>query len=317
LAVDAASAQSVPPVLVPGNPDCTDIGYSNDFAFKIDGGPFDGTHDIMIDGDNVGQVTIHNPAVSGGDDHYFTWEATLEMFAVIVKGGPNANVYHYDPLATEDMVLPGLVPPTNSDDGEPYDISHIDFCTDSPVPVELTSFTSQVNGTNVALNWETTSETNNAGFEVQVQDGEHWTVLSFVDGHGTTTEAQTYSYTADMGVGTHTFRLKQIDFDGAFEYSGEIEVEVQTPGSHVLSAAYPNPFNPQSQFTLAVAQDQIVTAELFNTLGQRVVTLFSGTVEANQAQRITIDGKGLASGMYVVRVIGERFSDAINVTLLK
>jgi len=85
----------------------------------------------------------------------------------------------------------------------------------------------------------------------------------------------------------------------------------------MLSQAYPNPFNPQSQFTLTVMQDQYVVAELYNTLGQRVAVLFSGTVEANQARLVTIDGAGLASGMYVVRLSGERFTDAFRVTLLK
>ena len=186
------------------------------------------------------------------------------------------------------------------------------------IPVELVSFNAQTNGTNVTLNWATASETNNAGFEVQVQNGEGWDAMAWVEGHGTTTEAQTYSYTAeDLGVGTHTFRLKQIDFDGVFEYHGNVEVTIETPGTHLITSAYPNPFNPQSQFTLAVAQDQVVTAELFNTLGQRVAVLFNGTVEANQAQLVTIDGAGLASGVYVVRVTGERFSDALSVTLLK
>jgi len=186
------------------------------------------------------------------------------------------------------------------------------------VPVELISFDAVVSGTDVSLNWATSSETNNAGFEVQTLQSGDWAALGFVEGHGTTTEAQTYSYTAgDMAVGIHTFRLKQIDFDGAFEYSDELEVSVETPGTHLISSAYPNPFNPQSQFTLSVVQDQVVTAELFNTLGQRIAVLFNGTVEANQSQLVTIDGAGLASGMYVVRVNGERFSDALNVTLLK
>jgi len=190
--------------------------------------------------------------------------------------------------------------------------------TCNPVPVELISFEAVVSGTDVSLNWATSSETNNAGFEVQMMDSGSWNALGWVEGNGTTTEAQTYSYTAeDMGFGTHMFRLKQIDFDGAFEYSDELEVTVETPGTHLISSAYPNPFNPQSQFTLAVAQDQVVTAELFNTLGQRIAVLFTGTVEANQSQLVTIDGAGLASGMYIVRVNGERFSDALSVTLLK
>ncbi len=190
--------------------------------------------------------------------------------------------------------------------------------SESPIPVELTSFTATANGQAILLAWETASETNNAGFEVQMRQGETWLPLGFVEGHGTTTEAQAYSYTAEgLGVGAHTFRLKQIDFDGAFEYSPEVEATVETPGTHLLSNAYPNPFNPQAQFTLAVAQEQHVTASLYNTLGQRVAVLFDGTLEANAARTLLIDGSGLASGRYLVRIQGERFADALQVTLLK
>ena len=226
----------------------------------------------------------------------------------------------FDPAcAFADICAPVDGDPVASHDGGGsatglYTVVFGDFVT----PVELVAFTGVATSLSVTLSWETASETNNSGFEVQMQNGEGWDVLSFVEGHGTTTEAQTYSYSAEgMGVGTHVFRLKQIDFDGAFEYSGEIEVTIETPGTHLISNAYPNPFNPQSQFTLAVAQDQVVTAELFNTLGQRVAVLFDGSVEANQPQLVTIDGAGLASGMYVVRVTGERFADALSVTLLK
>lgn len=186
------------------------------------------------------------------------------------------------------------------------------------IPVELVSFDARTNGDDVILNWETASETNNAGFEVQLKNGEDWTALAFVDGHGTTTEAQTYSYTAaGMDFGSHVFRLKQIDFDGAFEYSDEVEATIEVVGTHQLSNAYPNPFNPSSQFTLAVAREQRVTAELFNVLGQRVATLFDGALEANSSRVVRIDGAGLASGAYVVRVVGESFTDAIRLTLTK
>lgn len=186
------------------------------------------------------------------------------------------------------------------------------------IPVELVSFDAQVNGDDVVLNWETSSETNNAGFEVQMRQGEDRHVIGFVEGNGTTTETQTYTFTAiDMDAGTHTFRLKQIDFDGAFEYSPEVEATIEVVGTHQLSNAYPNPFNPMSQFTLAVAREQHVTAELYNVLGQRVSTLFDGSVEANERQVVQIDGAGLASGVYVVRVTGETFADALRVTLAK
>lgn len=93
----------------------------------------------------------------------------------------------------------------------------------------------------------------------------------------------------------------------------------QASGSDAFarSSAYPNPFNPQSQFALTVVEDQGVRAELYNTLGQRVATLFEGYVEAGQTQQVMIDGARLPSGMYLVRIIGERFEDTFRVTLLK
>ncbi|MCH7977073.1 MAG: T9SS type A sorting domain-containing protein, partial [Bacteroidetes bacterium] len=100
-------------------------------------------------------------------------------------------------------------------------------------------------------------------------------------------------------------------------YSPEVEATIEVVGTHQLSNAYPNPFNPQSQFNLAVARDQRVTAELYNVLGQRVATLFNGTIEANSTQIVRIDGGALASGAYIVRIAGETFTDALRVTLTK
>lgn len=189
---------------------------------------------------------------------------------------------------------------------------------DTVLPVELTGFAGIVDGTAARLTWATASETNNAGFEVQTRAGADWSVLGFVDGAGTTTEAQTYGFTAaNLRPGTHTFRLKQIDFDGAFEYSAEVDVVVGLPGTHALTTAYPNPFNPSSQFTLAVAQEQRVTVGLHNLLGQRLAVVFDGTLAAGAMQTLTLDGTGLPSGAYVVRAEGATFTDTFRVTLLK
>ena len=186
------------------------------------------------------------------------------------------------------------------------------------IPVELTNFTAQADGNNAHLAWETASETNNAGFEVQMLHADTWTPLGFVEGHGTTTEAQSYTFDANgLNVGTHLFRLKQIDFDGAFEYSPEVETIIELVGTYQLSDAYPNPFNPQSQFGLAVARDQHVTVTLYNALGRRVSVLFNGQVEAQATRVFTIGGEALPSGTYFVHVLGETFVDALRVTLAK
>ncbi|HYE95192.1 MAG TPA: M43 family zinc metalloprotease [Rubricoccaceae bacterium] len=190
----------------------------------------------------------------------------------------------------------------------------------NPVPVELTRFDVNLDGTTAHLRWETASETNNAGFEVQVRTvgrGD-FQVVGFVEGHGTTTEAQTYGYdVTDLGPGTHMFRLRQVDYDGAFEYSEEIEATIDVPGTFVLEPAYPNPFNPVTNVRFGVSQAQHVRAELVDVLGRVVRTLYEGTPEVNQMQTLYVDGADLTSGVYVVRVVGETFVEATSVTLLK
>ncbi len=186
------------------------------------------------------------------------------------------------------------------------------------IPVELVSFGATLNGIDVRLSWATASETNNAGFEVQMDAGAGFQALAFVDGHGTTTEAQTYTHTArGLDPGTYHFRLKQIDYDGAFEYHGDIEVSVATPDHYVLMPAYPNPFNPEATVRFAVRESAPVTMTLHDALGRQVSTLYSGTPEANQTLSVRIDGSGLPSGMYLVRLKGSGFSDSQAVTLLK
>ena len=187
------------------------------------------------------------------------------------------------------------------------------------VPVELVSFDAVVDDSDVVLNWFTSSETNNAGFEVQHRaGGGAFEALGFVEGHGTTTIEQSYSFRAEgLDVGVHTFRLKQIDFDGAFEYHPEVEVTIGVVATHVLSEVYPNPFNPQAQFTLAVASSQNVIIAVYDVMGRQVAMLHEGQLDANETYGFTVDGTSLASGAYYVRVIGETFADTQRITLLK
>ena len=100
-----------------------------------------------------------------------------------------------------------------------------DESTDYPLPVELLTFTSNVSGNSVILNWSTASELNNRGFEIE-RNNSSWESIGFIDGKGTTTEQQDYSFVDEnLSAGKYQYRLKQIDFDGTFEYSNTIEVE--------------------------------------------------------------------------------------------
>lgn len=202
----------------------------------------------------------------------------------------------------------------------------------APLPVELTAFDAVADGSNVLLRWTTASETNNAGFEVQVlgkseEENERakdavrddaWQVLGWVDGRGTTVEAQHYTYRVKaLAAGTHRFRLRQIDFDGTFDYSPEVEVSVAVPGEYHLAPAYPNPFNPQTAFSLGVAQAQSVQVAAYDALGRRVAVLYDGPMTAHQTRSFVFEASSLPSGLYVIRAVGERFVATQPIVLAK
>ena len=234
---------------------------------------------------------------------------------VTVPGNVTAGNLGFNPSFSANLTAPNCACPSPSSTiGQgPY------HSPSGGIPVELTAFDAAVSGEDVTLRWATASETNNSGFEVQMRRaGDAYEPVAFVPGHGTTTEAQTYTHTlAGLAPGAYTFRLKQVDFDGTTAYSPEVEATVGVPGAYALSAAYPNPFNPTAQFSLSVARTQRVRVALYDALGREVRVLFDGPVEGGEARTFTIEGDGLPSGLYVYRVVGERFSDAGRVTLLK
>ncbi len=172
------------------------------------------------------------------------------------------------------------------------------------VPVELAGFTGRASANAVELNWTTASEKNNAGFSVQQRtESGTFATLGFVKGHGTTVEAQRYGYrAAGLAPGRYTFRLVQQDLDGTTSTSPEIAVTVGTPTTFALSSAAPNPFNPSTTLTLSLPVAANATATLYDVLGRQVRTLIDGQPLAAGSQPITVDGSGLASGTYFVRV---------------
>ena len=191
---------------------------------------------------------------------------------------------------------------------------------DIQLPVELAGpVEATVDGRDVVLRWSTASETNNAGFDVERRvDDADWGQVAFVEGAGTTTEPQRYSYRVrDLSPGSHTFRLKQIDVDGAFEYSPEVEVVMSIAEAYQLSAVYPNPSTSPAQFTLTVREPQDVRIEVYNVIGQRVATLHDGPLEAATAHRFALDGRTLTSGTYLVRATGETFTATRRATLVR
>ena len=188
----------------------------------------------------------------------------------------------------------------------------------SQLPVDLVSFEVRVTDATAYLAWETASELNNAGFEVEHEVGGEFAAVGYVAGQGTVTEHTRYQHEVKgLAPGWHRFRLRQIDFDGTFSFSLEQRVFVEVDGSHYLGSAYPNPFNPQTQFSLTLATTQHVLVEVYNLIGKRVMTLADEQLEANERHLFTLDGANLPSGIYLIQTTGEQFVASRSVTLVK
>lgn len=170
------------------------------------------------------------------------------------------------------------------------------------IPVELNSFHADAKSGNVILRWETATETNNYGFEVQrsgVRDQRSdWEKIGFVEGSGTTTEPKSYSFTDGSVVsGKYSYRLKQIDFDGSFEYSKEVEVEVNVPLEFSLRQNYPNPFNPSTTIGFSIPKEVQVNLSVYNILGEKVKELKNEVMKPSSYE-VEFDASTVASGVY-------------------
>ena len=180
------------------------------------------------------------------------------------------------------------------------------------VPVELTSFAANVVDGNVILNWITATELNNSGFDIQrtrhterSRSVTDWESIGFVNGNGTTTKNSFYSFTDQSPVaGKSYYRLKQVDFDGSFEYSNIVEVELTLPIEFSLEQNYPNPFNPYTKIkytipnvTLSGVEGSRVALKVYDVLGNEIATLVNEEKPAGNYE-VNFNASKLSSGVY-------------------
>ncbi|MBS1552172.1 MAG: T9SS type A sorting domain-containing protein, partial [Bacteroidetes bacterium] len=180
---------------------------------------------------------------------------------------------------------------------------------DNALPVKLAEFTSVINGRNVTLNWATAEELNNYGFDIERSSAENqWVKAEFVSGHGTISEQMNYSFTdKNLTTGKYKYRLKQIDFNGNFEYFELAEeVNIGIPDKFELSQNYPNPFNPVTNLEFGIAKLGFVTLKIYDVLGRELVTLVNEIKEPGY-YKIKFDAGNLSSGVYFYRMTAGDF----------
>jgi hypothetical protein len=190
------------------------------------------------------------------------------------------------------------------------------------VPVELTSFTAVPNGNSVVLEWSTSTETNNEGFEIERSHNGTIETVGFVAGFGTTSEPKSYSFVDNnLAPGSYSYRLKQIDYDGTFKHHLAVQVDVLAPAEFSLKQNYPNPFNPSTKIDFNLAVDSKVTLSVYNLLGETVATLINSDIAAG-THSVDFNAAGFNSGVYFYRIDaqgidGNKFSSVKKMTLTK
>ena len=259
------------------------------------------THYVNSTGISGGQLYVDTKKINSLDPgvpltqntKYHTY--TVEMD--IIDNSMQSNL-------TWDHTNTGIFSATGNSVNESYNGTG-----DILLPVELISFSALVNSDNVNLNWKTATEVNNNGFEVQrevrnqnSEAGSQWEKIGFVHGHGNSNSPKEYSFTdKNLTGGTNfVYRLKQIDNDGQYQYSKEVEVKV-VPKDINLLQNYPNPFNPVTEIKFTLPEAARVTLRVYNIIGQEVASLLNGIEEAG-FHSAKFEGSNLPSGTYIYRL---------------
>jgi hypothetical protein len=267
---------------------------------------------------SAGTVTISGPteviwshASLGGNDYQGTYSGTINVLA----GLSSSTQYQLHIYAKS----------WGSNQGDSY-LSNSSanyvatFTTDAAFPVELSSFTAITKGKGVELAWQTASETNNHGFEIEKkQSGSSWTTLGFKQGQGTTNAVSNYSYSDNSSViGKVEYRLKQIDRDGQFTYSNVVEAVVGlSPSSVELSSNYPNPFNPSTSISFMLGTSGNASLKVYDVLGKEVAVIANGMFNAGEMNIFNFNASSLTSGVYYYRLTSGATVETRKMLLMK
>ena len=246
--------------------------------------------DVGVSCTNFDKMTVTGTAALGGTFEVYELVDPLDLnteYLVLTAttniSGSFTNTY-YD-------VTNGYAVPIINNSVSPKTLK-IKIQATTALPIELVSFKGEKRNRENILFWETASETNNRGFDVEISnDGSHFEKIAFVAGHGTTSNLQNYNFRHTLNAKQNNilyYRLKQLDNDGKFEYSKIIVLE---NGHNTNLVAYPNP--SKGEFTLLGIIDENATYEVFNAVGKTI----NATIENNQ-----LNLTDQPSGVYYLKI---------------
>jgi len=200
------------------------------------------------------------------------------------------------------------------------------WMNNTPLPVELENFTGRCVNNAVQLTWNTATETNNYGFQIErasslggTSPHQGWDNIGFVSGSGSSTQPHQYNY-IDKNVSnqSYAYRVKQMDFDGQFHYSPVINVDASSVvTSFSLNQNYLNPFNPSTKISYSIpVNNQKVVLKVYDAAGREVAALVN-KVEQSGNYEVQFNGSNLASGVYFYRLTAGNFTSTKKMLLIK
>ena len=277
----------------------------NDFSLLFDGyvnAPTEGIYRFFLNSDDGSRLYIGGQLVVDNDGVHAVTEA--EGSIALAAGLHALTIVYFEKSGDQELAASWTPPGQNK---QTITESDLVYDVDNPLPVELVHFDGILDKEGVSLTWETASELNNAGFEVQRATSERpdFITIGFVEGAGNATSTQQYRFYDDVlpsEANVLSYRLKQIDFDGTIHYSEIIEVNPPVPTQVALNPNYPNPFNPTTTLSFDLPQEGQVRLSIYDAAGRLVETLID---EVRSSGRHTVTFRAtstLASGIYIYQL---------------
>ncbi|MBW7888160.1 MAG: T9SS type A sorting domain-containing protein [Bacteroidetes bacterium] len=265
-------------------------------------------------------ISSDNPPASGREIT-FNWNSSDDNGKVFSSSN-KAQVWKYNG-STWDAV--GTAQDVSGSDPRSVTVTASSFSQwsvsdeNSPLPVELVSFSAKSTGKNILLRWSTATEVNNSGFEIERSgaDKTNWKSIGFKEGTGTSNTVTTYSYADQVSAGKYYYRLKQLDRNGDFHYSKVIEAVSQSvPAAFRMEQNFPNPFNPATRISYQLPGDGFVSLKVYNILGEEVSTLVNEIQPAGE-YAAQFDASKLTSGIYFYTIHTAQFTKTMKMLLVK
>lgn len=300
---------SVDSVLYFGNP-VSPVIVEKDFYLKNDGTANLDINSVSFTGEYSDMFSLISPLpapVAPGDSALLKVRLNYNSLAKVSK------------VLGTSSVRNALMEISENDPSKP--LFKVSLETDSPLPVELSSFTAGVTDNSVLLKWRTETEVNNYGFEIERSIGStdkyNWQKIGFTSGSGTSNTPVEYSF-ADNTVtsGKYLYRLKQLDIEGGYNYSEAVQVELGIPDQYKLAQNYPNPFNPATVISFQMPAGAYLSLKVYDAIGNQAAVLYDGFHEAGNF-KVTFDASRLSSGIYFCKMQAGDFTETKKMILLK